>query len=176
MRVVVAIAIALCVIPGVATGQSRCANAVTQIDLNTCAAASTDEASARRERLLDKLRATPPAERVQSLATVQRQWSDYMEAQCRWESDAFKGGSIQPMLIAELRHRSTVCEAKFAAKITPRSQRQTSTIALLCYCARASYSTRNNSNKWRSSRSFMRPLAFLLAMISRRLATGKIPS
>ncbi len=103
MRITLAIGIALFVAPVVTSAQSQCANAVSQIDLNACAGAGTEEASALLTRLLDKLRETLPAERLQSLATVQRQWSDFMEAHCRWESDAFKGGSIQPLLIAECR-------------------------------------------------------------------------
>jgi hypothetical protein len=41
---------------------------------------------------------------------------------------------------------------------------------------RDSYSRRNSSSKWRSTRSFSRSAAFLLAIMSRRFATGKIPS
>jgi hypothetical protein len=37
-----------------------------------------------------------------------------------------------------------------------------------------SYSGRKSSRRWRSRWSFMRPLAFLLAMMSRRLAMGKM--
>ncbi len=39
-----------------------------------------------------------------------------------------------------------------------------------------SYSSRKSSSRWRSSRSFIRPLTFLLAMMSRRFATGKMSS
>ena len=39
-----------------------------------------------------------------------------------------------------------------------------------------SYSNRKSSSRWWTSRSFIRPLTFLLAMMSRRFATGKMSS
>ena len=50
------------------------------------------------------------------------------------------------------------------------------TALLLPVHRRNSYSIRKRSSKWRSMRSFIRLLAFLLAMMSRMLATGNMPS
>ena len=139
MRIVIAIGLALFVIPVGTSAQSRCANAVSQIDLNACAGAGTEEASALLTRLTDKLRETLPAERWQSLATVQRQWSEYMEAHCRWESDAFKGGSIQPMLIAECRTALTDARIqRLSAQLCEGSGVTTNCVAARPYVKRGS--------------------------------------
>ena len=146
MKIILAIGIALSVIPGAATAQSRCPNAISQIDLTSCAAAAMDEASARLMRLLDALGTTLPADRSRSMGTVQRQWTEFMEAHCRWEGEAFNGGSMQPMLIAECRTALTNARIE---RLSAQLCEGTGTTAD-CVAARP-YVTRSSPSKSRRS-------------------------
>ena len=71
--------------------------AITQPELNACAARLYDWSDTRLRRLLDALRDTSRAEGLSSIASAQSAWEHFRNAQCVWVGEQYNGGSMAPM-------------------------------------------------------------------------------
>jgi uncharacterized protein YecT (DUF1311 family) len=69
----------------------------TQSDLNDCAAKAAAGSARRLQKLLAEIASRVDSTRAVGLREVQARWVRYRDGQCKWEADAFTGGSVQPM-------------------------------------------------------------------------------
>ncbi len=88
--------------PATARGQSVpqpvCLDtAVTQPDMNSCAARLYQWSDERLLRLLAALRDTSRTEGFSSIAEAQSAWQSFRDAQCGWVREQYDGGSMAPM-------------------------------------------------------------------------------
>lgn len=100
------VAAALCALPLSAasaqiTRPDPCWRAAeSQAQLTQCATRDSRESQQRLDRLMGELRGTLDSAAFRSLDQVQTAWLSYARAQCRWEGDGYRGGSMQPMIVA----------------------------------------------------------------------------
>ncbi|RMH69113.1 MAG: DUF1311 domain-containing protein [Gemmatimonadetes bacterium] len=71
-----------------------CANAMTQAEMNVCAAEAYDAADAELNRIYQEVRAQLDAEMKAKLTTAQRAWIAFRDAHCDCEAYEFSGGTI----------------------------------------------------------------------------------
>lgn len=100
-----ALALLACLVAGPAAAQASCAEAVTQADLNDCAATSLQVADDGLNRAYEA--AVAAARRFDgsgegraegSLRAAQRAWLAFRDAACEAEAALWDGGSAQPMI------------------------------------------------------------------------------
>jgi len=99
-----------------------CAHAMTQLDMNMCAAAEFEHADAELNRLWGKLIAdaraddrSPDSGRTAAdqrseetiLRTGQRAWVQFRDSQCEFEGLSERGGSMEPMIVSQCKARVT---------------------------------------------------------------------
>ena len=99
-----------------------CANAMTQADMNTCAAMDYEHADAALNRLWGKLIAgaraddrSPDSGRTETderseeaiLRTAQRAWVQFRDSQCEFEGLSERGGTMEPMIVSMCKTRVT---------------------------------------------------------------------
>ncbi|MER3432720.1 MAG: hypothetical protein C4288_04640 [Leptolyngbya sp. ERB_1_1] len=79
----------------------NCRNPQTQFDMNLCASESARTADRQLnlayQKAIAKFKGTP---QENQLATAQSAWIKFRDADCAFERDRFKGGSIAPMVYA----------------------------------------------------------------------------
>lgn len=101
MKIVLTVSILLGLMGSTAFAQNEdCANASTQMELNSCADRSFRAADAelnRTYRALEQRVTTPGAAKLKA---AQRAWIAYRDAQCTFESAGTEGGSIHPMIVS----------------------------------------------------------------------------
>lgn len=115
--------------------EGECANAMSQMEMTACATGRFERADAELNmlyrRLIDGAREvdrspdngqsegdTRPGEEA-TLREAQRAWVAFRDAHCRGEGYAERGGSLEPMIVAECRARLT---RERIAQLTPREQ------------------------------------------------------
>lgn len=85
-----------------------CRNPRTQFDLNFCAAEAAKSADRQLnqtyQRAIAKFKGTSQASQ---LVTAQSQWIKFRDADCAFERDRFKGGTIAPLIHAQCLTRLT---------------------------------------------------------------------
>lgn len=95
------------VIPSMAT--TTCENAQDQNALNQCAAdeyAAADQVlNATYKQIAKRLSDDQPA--LELLKKAQRAWFTFRDEECAFSSSAARGGSIEPMIIANCKTRIT---------------------------------------------------------------------
>lgn len=69
-----------------------------QQSMNICAAQAYRQADAELNRLYKRVMADLSPERRQQLLTAQLAWLKYRDAHCKFEADAWKGGSMAPFI------------------------------------------------------------------------------
>ncbi|MFN5997917.1 MAG: lysozyme inhibitor LprI family protein [Paracoccaceae bacterium] len=104
-----AFAILVCLTLPAAAQDVDCANAMAQVDLNTCAYQDWEAADARLNAaykraiaLLEDWDANLPADErggAKALREAQRAWITFRDKACEAEGYAFKGGSAEPLLV-----------------------------------------------------------------------------
>src|ERR1700731_1387838 len=72
---------------------SPCADVVVTVDLVNCLAKARDAADAQLNALYKRIQATLDATEVQQLATAERLWIQYRDANCIAERDLYGGGT-----------------------------------------------------------------------------------
>lgn len=79
-----------------------CANAMTQTDMNLCAARAADAADATLNTLYQKIRARLKGDdpTIALLTATQRAWIAFRDAECDFASSSVAGGSVHPMIRA----------------------------------------------------------------------------
>jgi uncharacterized protein YecT (DUF1311 family) len=106
MRVLLAFMPLLLALPAAA---KDCANAVTQADMNACAAGGLREVDAALNdfygQIVSRLKVNPPAR--QALLESQRAWIRFRDAECAFATINSADGGIAPMLVAQCRQRLT---------------------------------------------------------------------
>src|SRR5256885_5622544 len=95
--------LAACVLFGAAiasvpAGAVDCRNAVTQNDLNACAADSYNAADARLNAVYRSLMARLDSREQSQLRDAQRAWITARDTECRYTVRSNEGGSIYPMM------------------------------------------------------------------------------
>lgn len=87
---------------GAASAQDiDCANAMTQFDMNQCAAleyqAADEDLNWTYQMIMDDLKERNPA-MAEALRDAQRKWIPYRDAACKVEAMQYEGGSMQPLV------------------------------------------------------------------------------
>lgn len=85
----------------------NCQNAMTQMDMNECAAIDFKNADLQLNKLYKELFSKLETGNQQALKLVQQNWIKYKESQCKYEADEFKGGSIAPLILYSCQSRIT---------------------------------------------------------------------
>jgi uncharacterized protein YecT (DUF1311 family) len=88
---------------------ANCSGAVTQMDMNACAAAEFQAADARLNATYQEVagRLRGQEDPVRRLAAAERAWVRFRDAECEFETNQVSGGSIAPMVLAECRTELT---------------------------------------------------------------------
>ena len=71
---------------------------MTQAAMNTCAIQDYTKADAALNATYKKLIATLDKEQLGRLKTAQRAWITFRDAQCRYETGVYEGGTIAPLV------------------------------------------------------------------------------
>lgn len=82
----------------VLAASNTCQDAMTQADMNVCAARIHDQADTHLNSLYQQYRHRLSAEDQQRLVSAQRAWIGYRDAACRFETAQVSGGSIFPTI------------------------------------------------------------------------------
>ena len=91
---------AIAVLPRQDAVADDCANANTQLELNTCADQEFEEADVELNRVYNRLKARPNDDVAAKLLTkAQRVWLAFRDAECAYATSKSVGGSIYPMLV-----------------------------------------------------------------------------
>lgn len=77
--------------------QPDCKNAMTQMDMNACAAKDFAAADAALNKTYKTLTSKLDANELAALRTAQRAWIAWRDAECNFETIDAEGGSIRPM-------------------------------------------------------------------------------
>jgi uncharacterized protein YecT (DUF1311 family) len=108
----------LCLLAGPAAAQPRdCSTAATQLDASTCARENWEAAdadlnaayAAARDRMRQVDAGLPEADRgaETALRDAQRAWIPFRDQACAAEGFLYRGGSIEPMIVALCLERLT---------------------------------------------------------------------
>ncbi len=86
-----------------------CGNAGTQADLDACAATAfkADDATLNQLYKQIKTRLGDDAAKQKALATAQRAWIAYRDAECGFAASGVEGGSIYPMVVTDCQDELT---------------------------------------------------------------------
>ncbi|MBU0726764.1 MAG: DUF1311 domain-containing protein [Alphaproteobacteria bacterium] len=88
---------------------SSCADALTQADMNACAAAAYETADKELNVFYFQIqqRLAGDTEALIRLRDAQRAWIGFRDAECAFESSGVAGGSVYPMILSSCRARLT---------------------------------------------------------------------
>lgn len=74
--------------------------AQTQVEMNEKAYKDYKKADAELNKVYQQLVKILSKEDKQLLVTAQKDWLKFMNSQCKFESEEYNGGSIQPLIIS----------------------------------------------------------------------------
>lgn len=77
-----------------------CANAQSQLEMNMCWGSQYKSADAKLNAVYREFTSKLSAEEVAQLKAAQLAWIKFRDANCEFVADAYKGGSIRPMIAA----------------------------------------------------------------------------
>ena len=77
-----------------------CDNAMTQTEMNQCAAQALEQEDQRLNRVYNQYRAGLQAKDRQALKQVQLAWIKFRDLDCKQVASVYEGGSMQPMVRA----------------------------------------------------------------------------
>lgn len=82
------------------TPQPACKDsaAETQTEMNECAGKLLRWSASRLRALLTTLADSSRTGGLPPLEDVQKRWGEFRDAQCTWESDQYRGGTMEPMV------------------------------------------------------------------------------
>jgi uncharacterized protein YecT (DUF1311 family) len=87
--------------PLLAANAQDCSHSPDQRAWDICTANEAELSGRRLERLLAEISSGADSARRVQLETIQRQWKTFRDSDCRWQADAFAGGSIQPVVYSQ---------------------------------------------------------------------------
>jgi uncharacterized protein YecT (DUF1311 family) len=79
----------------------------TQVEMNQAAAADFQKADAALNKVYQRIRAALDADGQAKLKAAQRAWLAYRDAEAAFEAAPNEGGSIYPMVVANVKTRLT---------------------------------------------------------------------
>ena len=68
---------------------------------NICTANQAEISDQRLRRLLAEVSSNADSGRRVQLARVQQKWTVFRDSECEWQTDAFAGGTIQPVVYSQ---------------------------------------------------------------------------
>ena len=89
------------VYPIVSAKAQTCDDSANQREWNICAGNEAAASDQRLKQLLREISARADSARRARLAAVQGSWESFRDADCKWQADAFAGGSIRPAIYAQ---------------------------------------------------------------------------
>jgi uncharacterized protein YecT (DUF1311 family) len=87
-------------IPETVAQSPDCTNPQTQLDMNTCAGLSWQQADAALNQAYQAIAPNLSETRQSALVEAQLKWIEYRDAECQFYSSWAEGGSLQPALEA----------------------------------------------------------------------------
>ena len=75
-----------------------CDNAMSQMEMNQCAAQALEREDQQLNRVYTQYRAGLSAKDKQALKQVQLAWINFRDLDCKQVASAYEGGSMQPMV------------------------------------------------------------------------------
>ncbi len=85
----------------------NCQKALTQQEMNQCAALSAKDADRRLNQVYQQLRKNRGTQLDAQLVTAEEAWIKYRDASCAYSRSRFEGGSIMPMVYSNCIARLT---------------------------------------------------------------------
>ncbi len=83
-----------------AMAEGDCSDQLTQSGMNTCAASKLKKADEELNAIYGKLLSRLGSEQKTFLKAAERSWIHYRDKMCELEGSGTKGGSINPMIVA----------------------------------------------------------------------------
>jgi len=78
-----------------------CDHSPDQRAWNICTANQAEISDQRLRRLLAEVSSNADSGRRVQLARVQQRWTVFRDSECEWQTDAFAGGTIQPVVYSQ---------------------------------------------------------------------------
>jgi uncharacterized protein YecT (DUF1311 family) len=104
-----AILLSVAAVPLSIARAESCGNAVTQGELNDCANEASRKSDAELNALYKQImsRLKDDTKQAKLLATAQRAWIAFRDAECAFVNSPSTGGSVYPMVLSNCRDRLT---------------------------------------------------------------------
>jgi uncharacterized protein YecT (DUF1311 family) len=102
MKIAMLTAATLLTVPALALAADKCADAVDQATMNTCADAAFKQSDKKLNELYRQIEARlkDDANTKKLLVQVQQDWVKFRDAECSFRTSASAGGTVAPMLIS----------------------------------------------------------------------------
>ena len=99
--------VVLLMLPAAGVFAAECDNAITQIEMNQCAATAYKTADAALNQTYQQVIKRTDSEQKALLQTAQRRWIGFRDADCDFTTSSSRGGSIHPMLVSQCLQQKT---------------------------------------------------------------------
>lgn len=102
MKIAMLTAATLLTVPALALAADKCADAVDQATMNTCADAAFKQSDKKLNELYRQIEARlkDDANSKKLLVQAQQDWVKFRDAECSFRTSASAGGTVAPMLIS----------------------------------------------------------------------------
>jgi uncharacterized protein YecT (DUF1311 family) len=102
MKIAMLTAATILTVPALALAADKCADAVDQATMNTCADAAFKQSDKKLNELYRRIEARlkDDAETKKLLVQAQQDWVKFRDAECSFRTSASAGGTVAPMLIS----------------------------------------------------------------------------
>jgi uncharacterized protein YecT (DUF1311 family) len=102
MKIAMLTAATILTVPVLALAADKCADAVDQATMNTCADAAFKQSDKKLNELYRRIEARlkDDAETKKLLVQAQQDWVKFRDAECSFRTSASAGGTVAPMLIS----------------------------------------------------------------------------
>lgn len=95
----------------------ECANATTQLEMNTCTAQQYQAADKKLNQTYQAAIKRAEAPQRELLKKAQQAWIALRDADCNFIGSGTEGGSVQPMIISQCLNEKTVEREAFLASL-----------------------------------------------------------
>jgi uncharacterized protein YecT (DUF1311 family) len=102
MKIAMLTAATILTVPALALATDKCADAVDQATMNTCADAAFKQSDKKLNELYRQIEARlkDDANTKKLLVQAQQDWVKFRDAECSFRTSASAGGTVAPMLIS----------------------------------------------------------------------------
>ncbi|OIX90573.1 lysozyme inhibitor LprI family protein [Pantoea sp. Ae16] len=101
------IVVLLMMLPAAGAFAAECDNAMTQTEMNQCAATAYKTADAALNQIYQQVLRRTDSEQKALLQAAQRRWIGFRDADCDFTTSSSRGGSIHPMLVSQCLQQKT---------------------------------------------------------------------